>query len=70
MSRICSICDKSPKVGNLVSHANNKTKRWVYPNTHKMRYIKVDETHKKRVPVHYDSVCTKCVKAGKIQKVF
>ena len=36
MSRICSICDKCPQVGNLVSHANNKTKRWVYPNTHKM----------------------------------
>ena len=70
MSRICSICDKRPQVGNLVSHANNKTKRWVYPNTHKMRFIKVSETHKKRVPVHCDAVCTKCVKAGKIQKVF
>lgn len=69
MSRICSLCDKRPHVGNNVSHANNKTKRWVYPNVHKMRYIRVDETHKSKVPVRFDSVCTKCVKAGKIQKV-
>lgn len=69
MSRICSICEKRPQVANLVSHANNKTKRWVYPNVHKMRFIQIDETHKKRVPVKCASVCTKCVKAGKIQKV-
>lgn len=69
MSRICSICEKRPQVANLVSHANNKTKRWVYPNVHKMRYIRVDETHKKRVEVHCNNVCTKCVKAGKVQKV-
>lgn len=69
MSRICSICEKRPQVANLVSHANNKTKRWVYPNVHKMRFVKIEQTHKKRVPVHCDNVCTKCVKAGKIQKV-
>jgi large subunit ribosomal protein L28 len=69
MSRICSICEKRPQVANLVSHANNKTKRWVYPNVHKMRFIRPEETHKKRVPVHCDNVCSKCVKAGKIQKV-
>lgn len=69
MSRICSVCDKRPQVANLVSHANNKTKRWVYPNVHKMRFIRVNETHKKRVKVESGKVCTKCVKAGKIQKV-
>jgi len=69
MSRICSICDKRPQVANLVSHANNKTKRWVYPNVHKVKFIQVDELHKKRVPVKCANVCTKCVKAGKIQKV-
>lgn len=68
MSRICSICDKRPQVGNLVSHANNKTKRWVYPNVHKMRFVRVDQTHKK-IKVESGKVCTKCVKAGKIQKV-
>jgi large subunit ribosomal protein L28 len=69
MSRICFICEKRPQVANLVSHANNKTKRWVYPNVHKMKFVIPQETHKKRVPVYCDNVCTKCVKAGKIQKV-
>ena len=69
MSRICSLCEKRPQVANLVSHANNKTKRWVYPNVHKMRFIRVSETHKK-IKVESGKVCTKCVKAGKIQKVF
>ena len=64
MARICTVCDKGPVVGNLVSHANNRVKRWIYPNTHKMRF-KVPGINK----VHRGAVCTKCVKAGKIEKV-
>ena len=66
MSRICNSCDKRPRVGNLVSHANNKTKRWVYPNVHKMRYTTSDTGTR----VFSGAVCTKCVKAGKVKKVF
>ena len=32
MAKICDITGKRPIVGNKVSHANNKTKRWCYPN--------------------------------------
>jgi large subunit ribosomal protein L28 len=32
MARICDISGKRPRVGNRVSHANNKTKRMFYPN--------------------------------------
>ena len=32
MARICDISGKRPRVGNKVSHANNKTKRRFYPN--------------------------------------
>ena len=32
MSKICDITGKRPRVGNKVSHANNKTKRRFYPN--------------------------------------
>ena len=64
MSRICAVCDKRPQVGNLVSHANNKVKRWVYPNVHKMRFTTPQSNKVKRA-----SVCTKCVKAGKVTKV-
>jgi large subunit ribosomal protein L28 len=66
MARICSICNKKPHVGNLVSHAKNRTKRWVYPNVHKIRYAIAGEARKQ---VHRGAVCTKCMKAGKIEKI-
>lgn len=64
MANICTICDKRPRVDNLVSNANNKTKRWVYPNVHVMRFTLKGQREIKR-----GSVCTKCVKAGKVEKV-
>jgi large subunit ribosomal protein L28 len=67
MARICEICGKSPRVANLVSHANNKVKRWVYPNVHHMRFTIISTGCSK---VHAGNVCTKCVKAGKVTKVF
>jgi len=66
MARICGMCDKRPSVGRFVSNANNRTKRWVYPNVHTMRYKVANDS---RGLVHRGAVCTKCVKAGKIQKV-
>ena len=64
MANICAICDKRPQVANLVSNANNRTKRWVYPNVHVMRFkIKGQRS------INRAAVCTKCVKAGKIEKV-
>lgn len=65
MARICSVCNKSPQVGNLVSHAKNRVKRWLYPNVHKMRFSLVGHPKK----VIRGAVCTKCVKAGKVKKV-
>lgn len=66
MSRICQIegCSKRPRVGNLVSHANNKVKRWVYPNVHTIRYSYINNTK-----VYRGAVCTKCIKSGKIKKI-
>ncbi len=66
MARICAICDKRPQVVNNVSHANNKTKRWVYPNVQKIRFVR---TNSPVVKVERAAVCTKCVKAGKVNKV-
>jgi ribosomal protein L28 len=66
MARICSSCGKRPRVANLVSHANNKVKRWVYPNVHKMRFTFTKDASGK---VHAGKVCTKCVKARLIQKI-
>jgi large subunit ribosomal protein L28 len=67
MSRICFVCGKAPKTANHVSKANNKVGRWVYPNVHKMRFVVADDCKGK---VHNAKVCTKCVKASKVKKVF
>jgi large subunit ribosomal protein L28 len=66
MARICEICGKGPQVANSVSNANNRVKRWVYPNVHSMRYTLASSGTTR---VHQGKVCTKCVKANKIQKV-
>ena len=38
MARICDITGKKAIVANNVSHAHNKTKRWVYPNLQRKRF--------------------------------
>ena len=38
MSRVCQVTGKRPKVGNNVSHANNKTRRRFLPNLHNHRF--------------------------------
>ena len=43
MSRVCEITGKRPRVGNNVSHANNKTKRKFYPNLQKKRFYIPEE---------------------------
>ncbi|MCC5944738.1 MAG: 50S ribosomal protein L28 [Bernardetiaceae bacterium] len=43
MSKVCDITGKRPRVGNNVSHANNKTKRRFYPNLHKKRFYIAEE---------------------------
>lgn len=64
MANVCLMCDKRPQVVNNVSNANNRTKRWVFPNIVKMRF-----TVKGQRSVVRGAVCTKCVKSGKIEKV-
>ncbi|MCX5922538.1 MAG: bL28 family ribosomal protein [Candidatus Dependentiae bacterium] len=66
MARICTVCGKRPQVANSVSNANNRVKHWVYPNVHSMRYTTVGCPSG---TVARGNVCTKCVKAGKVQKV-
>ena len=45
MSKVCEISGKRPRVGNNVSHANNRTKRRFNPNLQKKRfYIPEEDT--------------------------
>ena len=61
MAKECDICGKKPSVGNNVSHAHNLTKRRWLPNLQSVRANVNGHTKTMRV-------CTKCIKAGKVQK--
>ena len=61
MARVCEICGKRPQFGNRISHAHNVTKRRWNPNLQRVRAV-VDGAVRKV------TVCTQCLKAGKIQK--
>ena len=43
MARVCQITGKKAKMGNNVSHANNKTKRKFNPNLQKKRFFIPEE---------------------------
>lgn len=43
MAKVCDITGKTPRTGNNVSHANNKTKRKFYPNLHKKKFYIPEE---------------------------
>nr|HID59466.1 50S ribosomal protein L28 [Desulfobacterales bacterium] len=61
MSRVCDICGKRPRVGNNVSHANNKTKRRFYPNLQKVRAVQNGR-------VRRINACTRCIRSGLVLK--
>ena len=43
MAKVCQITGKRTRVGNNVSHANNKTKRRFLPNLQKKRFFIPEE---------------------------
>jgi large subunit ribosomal protein L28 len=61
MARACDICGKRPRLGNNVSHANNKTRRRWYPNLQRVRAFEQGTVKQVRV-------CTRCLRAGKVRK--
>ena len=58
----CSVTGKRARTGNNVSHANNRTRRWLKPNLQKIKVV-LPSGEIKRV---YAS--TKAIKSGKIRK--
>ncbi|MDD5594370.1 MAG: 50S ribosomal protein L28 [Candidatus Margulisbacteria bacterium] len=61
MARKCISCGKKPVIGHTVSHSNRKTLRKFMPNLQKVNIIVAGKKSK-------EYVCTKCLKAGKVQK--
>jgi large subunit ribosomal protein L28 len=61
MSKVCAICGKKPGFGNHRSHSMVATRRRFNPNLQRVRVMLGG--HATRA-----YVCTRCLKAGKVQK--
>ena len=61
MSKVCAICGKQPSFGNTRSHSMVATRRRFDPNLQRVRVLLAG----KAVRAY---VCTRCLKAGKVQK--
>ena len=61
MAKVCHSCGKGPAFGNSRSHSMVATKRRFDPNLQKVR-IMVGKAPRRVY------VCTRCLKAGKVEK--
>ena len=61
MSKVCAICGKKPGFGHNRSHSMAATKRRFDPNLQRVRVFLKGKAQRAYV-------CTKCLKAGKVQK--
>ncbi len=61
MSKVCEICGKAPSAGRNVSHSHRVTNRTFRPNIQKV-------TIKLNGKVKSANVCTKCLKAGNVER--
>jgi large subunit ribosomal protein L28 len=62
VAAVCEICGKHPSFGMSLSHSHRRTKRRWNPNIQRVRALV--QGSPRRV-----SVCTSCIRAGKITKV-
>jgi large subunit ribosomal protein L28 len=61
MSKVCAICGKKPGFGNSRSHSMVATRRRFNPNLQRVRILLEGRAQRAYV-------CTRCLKAGKVQK--
>ena len=61
MSKICAVCGKKPSFGNHRSHSMVATKRRFNPNLQRVRILLQGKATRAYV-------CTRCLKAGKVEK--
>jgi large subunit ribosomal protein L28 len=61
MAKMCEVCGKTPVFGNRISHAHNVSSRRWMPNLQRVR-AKIGNAVKRI------SVCTRCLRSGKVQK--
>ncbi|HYX44871.1 MAG TPA: 50S ribosomal protein L28 [Acidimicrobiales bacterium] len=61
MSAVCEVCGKKPSFGMSISHSHKRNPRRWNPNIQRVRAV-VDGAPRRL------SVCTSCIKAGKVTK--
>jgi large subunit ribosomal protein L28 len=61
MAAVCEICNKRPKMNYQVSFSHRRSKRKWSPNVQRIRIWE-------NGGVRRASVCTSCLKAGKVQR--
>ena len=61
MGKFCEVCKKGVMSGNLVSHSNRKTKRSWAPNVQTVHVVVGGKVQKM-------SVCTRCLRSGKVAR--
>lgn len=62
MSKVCEVCGKAPVAGRNVSHSHRVTNRMFHPNVQRVT-IKDNKGRVRKA-----NVCTKCLKAGKVER--
>ncbi len=62
MSKVCEICGKAPAAGRSISHSHRVTNRMFRPNIQKIT-IKDGKGRVRKA-----NVCTRCMKAGKVER--
>ncbi len=61
MARKCDVCGRGPQFGAKVSHSGQHTRTLRLPNLHRVHAVFNGRRQ-------WIRVCTRCVKAGKVQK--
>ena len=61
MARVCEICGKKPRFGNLISHAHNVSQKIFLPNLKRVRVRAAGGSRRARI-------CTRCLRSGRIEK--
>jgi large subunit ribosomal protein L28 len=59
----CQVCGKGALKGNNVSHANNKSKKFSKPNLQTVKAVGAQGSHVRL------TVCTRCLRSGKVKKL-
>ena len=61
MAKYCEVCGKGTISGHSITHSDRKIKRTWKPNVRTVTVVENGKTSRK-------TVCTRCIRSGKIQR--